>query len=238
MRLNEIFNTSFTNRKHPEDDLKSTPWGRDRLFGRDNKIGTGGTYIAYSDDDPHMVTKKSRYPHPASGFKPGTGNRDVSPGRIYAETIIKNKLAQSNPFFPRFYVHHTDTDKSGNKYYKFTTEKLISAREISYKEALTVLKHIFANKKDRKLFIRTFEEDTEPYDRENARAIMDDVGWFLTNMIDHQRFNAASDHLNQALKVIHKLKKEHGLSDDLISDNIMFRRSRNGLQMVLNDPVG
>jgi hypothetical protein len=233
MKLHEIFDTQITQSEHPRARLKDADWRQSRWPDYKDKdtISHGGTYRAkVSKDDSHLVDKESIRPDESYPVRVKDGMR------IYAEAIIKNKLAQENPFFPRFYGYHIDKDSEGNKLYKFQTEKLVSADDLEFENILPVLDHIFPNEKEKKRFLKGFMIDIDGQEP-SADLLTDDIGWYLGEMMNAKKYDAASDQLNQALRLIRKLRDEHRLADDLHGNNIMYRPTSTGFQMVLNDPL-
>lgn len=243
MKLVEIFNTQISQTTHPGNELRNRQWYNDRSkVDYDNgTIGHGMSYLVKNDQDPHIVKKDSR------NVRTSYDNRDGQ--HTYAETIISNKLAQDNPFLPRFYDYHTDKDEGGNKYYSFKSEKLFSASDDKIKKipfetfASSILKDIFDNDKEKNKFMRNFSVEMEDYDEEYSpepdyhELFVDEIGWYLGKMISTQNFSASSEKLNEALRLIGKLMKDHKLADDMHGANIMFRLGPHGVQLVLNDPL-
>lgn len=240
MKLVEIFNTELSQADHPKQALRNKSRRPD--YGMDKDIiGHGAMYTAKRDrNDPHMVDKHSI--HADSSENTPRFSKDGM--QLYAEAIIKGELAQSNPFFPRFYGYHIDKDEGGNKFYSLKTEKLHDSddkkiKSIPFKAFVrNIVKDVFTDKEERDLFLRTFKEEVEDAPKEEYYNLFtEDIGWYLGEMIDNGRFGAASDKLNEALKLIYEIIHENGLSNDLHGSNIMYRLGPHGIQLVINDPI-
>lgn len=177
-----------------------------------------GTFSSVTTDpDPHMIQKST--------------NRALSPDykegfRLFIEFIIENGYAD-NPHFPRVYKANKIVGKDGYYLDTYKTEKLLTHNDISLEEIKNVIYSILpeseipewisesVNKAD--LFIYV------------AGEIRDEV------IKPTKRFKLES--LNEACAIVAKALEELGASEDLHWGNILYRRTRYGLQPVLNDPI-
>ena len=208
MILNEIIQTDVSNINLPN-----------RRFGpskpQEDAIGKGRYSTVRNDPkDPHMVTKKTKYDKEETQYH----NKDLYPQFI--EALI-NSDQKMNPYFPRVYGMKAYTDKSGNKLHKFNMEKLNDLSELSKEEFDHVLDLIMDEN-----IKKAYHISGPGY-----------LAWFIVEAIKSSsvRKEIKDRNLYNALSFLSKfLKKQWHL--DLHANNMMFRRTPYGAQLVITDP--
>jgi uncharacterized ubiquitin-like protein YukD len=179
-------------------------------------IGTGTYYTSYENpDDPHTIHKFSRQPTIShDGFK------------IYADYIIKYNLASKNPYFPRIYKHRTNIEPPSDLSYEFEIEKLLLYYDIRIKEFRPILELLFND-----------SEVEEIMNIHSNEGITIKIARKIRLMIT-QNIKSKSKLLNQAFFIIQKIIRDNSdIYIDIHEDNIMFRRTNSGIQLVINDPL-
>lgn len=208
MLLNEIIQTDVSNINLPNRRFKPSNHQQDA-------IGKGRYSTVRSDPkDPHMVTKKSKFDKNTTQYH----NKDVYPQFI--EALI-NSDQKMNPYFPRVYGMKSYTDQKGDKLHKFNIEKLEDLRELSKEE----LEHIMD---------LAIDENVR-----KARKISDEriFAWFISEAVKKNsiRKEIKDKNLYNALTFLSKFLKKNWFLD-LHSENMMFRRTPYGPQLVITDP--
>ncbi len=169
--------------------------------------------------DPHMVTKQHHGPHEAS--------RD---GFVHwAAYLIHNKLFD-NPHFPRLYNVKRFKDANGKEMYKYDVEKLESIEDgrIGKEALLSII--------DQNLDLP--DDERPSYDHYSA----DELSRLLAAHIDsaihgYEREIIKSDSLRDAISKIEEYRKQNPKTIvDLHDGNIMVRRGKYGLTLVITDP--
>ena len=112
MLINEIFDTNITH-SQAKQPINSKDTGIEANSNR-QVINRPFSSVVIDDDNPHTVTKISQH--------------DDYAYNIFVDYVVKNKLAQSNPHFPRIYNIETVSGKNEkgqviNKY-KWEIERL------------------------------------------------------------------------------------------------------------------
>lgn len=177
-------------------------------------IGSGAFYNATASDDPHTIIKTSYLAAKQDeGFK------------LYADFIIKHKLAERNPFFPRIYQYRPED------IIQYEVERLMPFTDLDYKE----LEHIFAPLIGDTEFTRLDQKSNGDTYKLCRLCILE-----IKDMTINQR-KSKSKLFNQAMHVIKHIadsyKGDGRIKIDIHAYNIMFRRTNAGAQLVLNDPL-
>lgn len=227
MLLEELINTRTKeyNLKNPIGKIKEPK----------NVLGKGTASVVFNDkNDPHMVNKKSHevnFNKGSEGFSMGRydGFRD------YAKFIIDNKLADKNPWFPRIYemknFSHTD---SGQNVQKYKIEKLIGLQNLTQQEIDFLYKKLFS--------IETDDDHDYSNKMEDLEILVNYISIGFTrgeSYLEYARDITIEDNtLSQAIDYVMKFKNQYKISlDDWTLDNLMFRRTSYGPQIVIVDPV-
>lgn len=195
------------------------------LFGWRQREGgeQGQEFGAYSkvkpDTDPHLVRKSSLRSSPeefTEGFK------------AFIQFIIDNNFID-NIHMPRVYEVKTIKGSDGYKIDTFRTEKLVGGDEINQEQMQDYLEQVTGDRHD---------ELAAKY----GTQFTDKPHKLLANIIKGAVHSGkppfASDELNKACLIVRKAIRSIPEADnDLHFNNIMFRRTPVGIQVVLNDPV-
>lgn len=206
MRLCEIVNTEYS-----DTEYKKT---KHREIGK-------GRYAAVTQPDDFSVNKTAR-----------KKVLDVftDPYYVYIKTIADNKLADSNPYFPR--VNGVESGKIGDSSRPtYNMEKLqpISSlpRDILYnlgKQITNLGKHYDQN--------FTFQEE---HNGSGARAIISTMNRALhTRNLSEIKDPRLKSAISELIKIREKYPK---FKPDLHPDNVMVRLTSVGPQLVLTDPL-
>lgn len=177
-----------------------------------------GTFSSVTaDPDPHMIQKSTNRALPPD-YKEGF--------RLFIEFINENGYAD-NPHFPRVYKANKIVGKDGYYLDTYKTEKLLTHKDISLEEIKNVIYSILPESE-------IPEWISESVDKADlfiyiAGEIRDEV------IKPTKRFKLES--LNEACAIVAKALDKFGASEDLHWGNILYRRTRYGLQPVLNDPI-
>lgn len=168
----------------------------------------------YSTGDPHTLIKR---PHAAINPK--------SDGYYqYASLVIRHKLAQSNPYFPRFYDIREFKDKKGKILYRAEIEKLHRHDQIEKDILKSLIENIFE-----------FEDyEYFEYDMQHMPGTV--IPALLQSFLMDGRGSSKDAKLNEAIKIISTFADDNYRGYDVHTDNIMYRLSPYP-QIVIVDPV-
>lgn len=208
MLLNEIIQTDVTNVNLPNRKFKQSK-------SQEDSIGKGRYSTVRNDPkDPHMVIKKTKFDKNSTSYH----NKDVYPQFI--EALI-NSDQKMNPYFPRVYGMKSYNDKSDDKLHKFNIERLEDLRELSAEE----MDHIMSLIMD--------DDVRKAWRIDNERML----AWFISEAIKKNsvRKEIKDKNLYDALTFLSKFLKKNWFLD-LHSENMMFRRTPYGPQLVITDP--
>lgn len=186
-----------------------------------NQLGMG-FYSKVVDDkeDPHFVKK---YNHRFDNSRIHDGFV------IYAEAIIRYKL-YDNPFFPRIYKHNKTHDSHGKVLHSYQIERLYPLKQLSLEEIKFLYSQLF--------------NDGENIIEEvgGSSATLDTLISVMVNIISDSIRATARDIKNpdllNAVNIISSIV--NACSEcflDLCANNVMFRRSPYGVQLVITDPI-
>lgn len=240
MLLKEIINEPYKsndivpNKSVPKDKLP-----QDKLRFR----GQGYFSDVYDiEDNPHEVVKLSNQRTGAKtefrGSEP-TENKDYDEGfRYYAEEILADNTAASNPYFPRVRAYAVD-----NQEHQYIIETLIPADQIFYwvdpikdKDDFTHQIHnidVLGNR-----MFSDWKERTSHRTEETQAVDLLDLIVIALDAMSYGRYVASNDKkLVEAMSLIQRvLRRNPRLTGDIHQGNVMFRRTRYGLQLVITDP--
>jgi hypothetical protein len=208
MLLNEIIQTDIRNINLPNRKFKPSK-------AQEDSIGKGRYSTVRNDPkDPHMVIKKTKFDKGTTAYH----NKDVYPQFIDA---LINSDQKMNPYFPRIYGMKSYTDKSDDKLNKFNIEKLEDLRELSAEE----MDHIIGLIMD--------DDVRKAWKVDNERML----AWFISEAIKKNsvRKEIKDRNLYNALTFLSEFLKKNWFLD-LHSENMMFRRTPYGPQLVITDP--
>ncbi len=215
MKIRELLegpvNTSFKTRQ-----LSREMQGYRNRRGRGN-IHSGVFSNATADPDPHMIQKSSNKAL-TPNFKEGF--------RLFIEFINENGYAD-NPHMPKVYKANKIVGKDGYYLDTYKTEKLLTYKDISLEEIKNLMYSILP------------ESEIQEWVSESN----DKIEWlgYLANEIGREVVNPTKrfklESLNEACAIVAEALDKFGVDSDLHYGNILFRRTRYGLQPVLNDPI-
>lgn len=203
---------SSVNYNHPLRSLGGTT--------NSGRLGDGAYSVVTNDrSDPHMVRKYGHKP-----LKP-----DAPIKRDGFEVFIQYLMdhdEMDNIHFPKVYTNKKITDTTGAHINKFQVERLVPGSALSIQE---------------RAFIE--EQNFEP----NVLSAFDDSEIIdgMAACVENGVVNAArgkrtikSESLLEACRIVREaIKATPGSRTDIHQDNIMFRRTPYGVQLVLNDPI-
>lgn len=183
-----------------------------------------GLYSTVKNDrtDPHMVRKHHHAPlddHWNDGFID------------FINYLIDNNLSSVN--LPRIYDVTEIKDRDGKKIYKYKVEKLIPSDDISLDELLALVN-------------RTVKGELN-YDKHTSKEflkseILYQLGSLFEKAVESGDYSRIADEeMVNTLQIIANFKKNSATPPDIDianPSNIMFRRGRYGLQLVISDPIG
>jgi hypothetical protein len=209
MLLNEIIQTDIKDVNIPNKAFSGKRGETKDLMG-------SGRYSIVRKDpkDPHMVSKRQKIDTSGENYH----QKDLYPEFVKA---LVNSDQKMNPYFPRIYGVNKYTDKQGVTLHKFNMEQLNSMHTISKEELQHVLDLIIDEG-----IQRAWGIDTDMM-----------LAYFLSEAIKKSsvRKLVKDRNLYNALVFLSKfLKKNWHL--DLHADNMMFRRTPYGPQLVITDP--
>lgn len=177
--------------------------------------------------DPHMFKKHGTRPLGGDERKDYDdegdavfGQVDVDGYDVFVRYLVKHDI--DNPHFPAVYKAHKITDKQGRHINKYDVEKLIPSDKLSPEELEHVLDTTF----------------TERPPNEHHWSALNLLTSALSAVVKGSpRFNhgLALDSMKEAVTILGNIRREERLQWDIHSGNFMFRRTRNGLQLVFND---
>lgn len=185
---------------------------------RKGNVDAGAFSNVKSDPDPHMVRKSSSVALPP-GFTEGF--------RMFIEFINKNGYAD-NPHMPKVYKANKIVGKDGYSVDTYKTEKLLTYKDISLQEIQNLIASILPASA---ISDWLFDESTRKED------LFDYLSGEITDEITTPTKRFELDSLNEACAIVAEALKKFGVESDLHYGNILYRRTRYGLQPVLNDPI-
>ena len=199
-------------------------------FDHTPEVGKGYfSRVTPDKNDPHMVKKKSTM----------AVDSERDGYRIYINAIASAKAAEGNPYFPRVYSAKTLQDPDGNALSNYTMEKLVDWRsqDVSLEEILpAIIAHIGEEKVERsKELMSDFSE----------ADFKDKLMWFVANKFDACADVGVCNALPPLAKeaqdfishIVGRNRRELVKGLDIKNENLMFRRTPHGMQLVITDPI-
>jgi hypothetical protein len=214
MRLFEIIQHKSTISEPPiDDEMRADPVKHGIL---DKHNGASFSFVT-PGDDPHEVRKYHK-----------TSRGGVRDGFVlYAEYIVRHKL-WDNVHFPRIYVTNVAASHI-DEFYDWTMERLTPWHEITEEEYLAMAGRYFSGPGVTEIVNSTSDEE---FVDNMCRAL-------LTALWGSHRITVIDDELDSAIVRLRQIKGAVGFDDyDLHMENIMFRRTPVGTQLVFSDPFG
>ena len=253
MRLIEIIDTKKTTKTHKSaafktrdelvwsqstpDELDNIDTGLGNNTPKKGRIGRGAFFDVEDDErDDHVVIKKSRF-----ATDRYTPEHETDAFDAFVELIIEHDMT-SNIHFPRIYAKTTNVDSGKKAHREYSIERLTPHGVIGKKHLIIAYKQLYANElqaeKDLSEVIKSEEPDW-PYTIEDAMT--EAMGYRVEDMISGSTpistYSVELDSAIEFLRMCYTDSKYSGqLYLDLQPDNIMFRRTPYGYQIVFNDP--
>lgn len=179
------------------------------------------------DIDPHLINKISHRPDPAYN--------------TYVDFLIHNKLAQSNPHFPRIYINNTYQNTKSST----DNKKLWRMEKLPY----TFMTYLFKmdgnysmgnieETEDRmKNLANLYFKDPSKYNQEGLTPKQ--INQLANDMFDDLKISdlIKLDSWKEALEILYEFFNNHPFSDDFHMNNMMVRTTSYGPQLVITDPV-
>lgn len=207
-----------------------------------------GAYSSVKNDphDPHMVIKHNHTPRHKSNnnVSPFDGEPIPPDGyQYFVKWMVENKIY--NIHFPRVYDVTRYEDSEDQYIYKYEIEKLLKYDELDRDELERVIKMNFNVTSDAyKQAGKERQEITSKYRRKQVDP--QDILSHVCSGIIRGTIQANSVIKNPEIKTALLLfadflewakKNGYDTMEDLNPNNIMYRRTAQGLQIVLSDPV-
>lgn len=209
MRIQDLLEAPFTT------DVVDKRTNRDlRQFRQRNrdKNPEGAFSVVKPDKDPHMVKKSSR----------GATPSDFTEGFKAFIMFLKNNDFE-NIHFPRVYEVKTIQGKDGYEIDKFKVEKLIDGYHIDKDLMRNYVRNILP------------DEATEGYDESEIDHSL--LAMYIHDAVNGRTRPFKDDTLNDACNIISRALHATGGNNDIHQNNIMFRQTGHGIQVVINDPI-
>lgn len=154
-------------------------------------------------------------------------------------SFAKRVMKMDNPYFPKIdELDQKQVDGDGEPFFTVKMEKLNKLTELSNDEIYASLARIFGHDLSdhhRRQFVL---QNTKELQRERKDVLQIALATFLEKAIQEDKFMALihDTELLQALKMLRIFWKNHHYLDVDNHDNIMFRRTPYGAQLVFTDP--
>lgn len=182
-------------------------------------LGSGTFASAYHDpkQSPHEVRKVSKEMH----------ERKID-GFYYYIKELENNPDNDNPYYPRFSaikiykkpeVKPKTWSTGAYVTYSAQMEKLYNIRELKASEKQYILSKLHGES----------TIDQTDHNKSIVSIVRDQM---------HGDGKATDPHFIRAIEFINKVASEHSYLADIHDDNIMFRRTPYGPQLVITDPLG
>jgi hypothetical protein len=215
MKLFELINTQTkTTNNKSEFELDKMMAFRDENTA-DPKSGAYA-YGSVNKKDPHMFNKKTYMP------------TDLDNDGYYQYVKAIEKHIGSNPYFPRIYVIELKKDPKGKIIPNYDIEALSNGDDFSFESLLSLAKRMY----------KDFPTMTEEHDG-GILGLRRKMAEYMRDSVRANDFSAIRDNnLKGALMLVAKIiKSNENFMCDLHKDNIMFRGTPNGPQLVITDPI-
>lgn len=219
--LEALFNTEVKPDKRYHGYLRQDTGSR-----TDREIAKGSVFSKVKDikNEPHMVRKYNHRPMDPAAHK----LRSVDGFNYFIEQIIE-RGETDNIHFPRVYAMKKIVDDYKQHIHTYDVEKLIPSSAVTREELLKVCEESFGK-----------DDDALDYSKESLEDI---ISGKVIYALEHNDYDdIESESLLEALHILRdivksaiNLKRGHKL--DLHVQNIMYRRTPVGTQLVINDPI-
>ena len=202
-------------------------------IGKAKELGAGAYSRVVTDpNDPHMVRKHNHTPlMPAD---------DVDAYRLFVDKLVEKGLINKNPYFPRIYSVSAIKDTEDKKINSYQMEKLLGYDDVSIEEIQSMTERIFNDPNIKNNFERSnFISNNKSEQYKLHRRITDHI----EQAVERQDFNNIKDPimvkaLQNLIQIIEELNSAgEKVIVDLNPGNIMYRRTKYGLQPVISDPL-
>lgn len=194
------------------------------------------------DDNPHEIVKHSSQLTGAKATEKyqKQDKEDYDEGfRYYAEAILADNTAVSNPYFPRIRVYVADKNE-----HQYVIETLIDPSSIFHWLDGDVSDPEFQHQRNminvlgQQMFSNWGEITAWCDDDTQSTEILDKIIALIDYGCNGGGIQTTDKKLIQALSLIRDLKASNRrLAVDIHEGNVMFRRSKFGLQLVITDPL-
>ncbi len=174
--------------------------------------------VSPSKTDPHMVVKNDKNP-----------NEQADNYNRYIQELIKLDLIDTNPHFPRVYNIKKITDKYNKFIYKYVMEKLVKWEALSVEEMETMADTVIIEPLPAD-FNNWGEGKRWSYCYNEIMVVLEKEANDYDNLIKQKTLKYAIAQIKQIGTHIRVRPNDIG------GDNIMFRRTPFGLQLVITDP--
>jgi len=147
----------------------------------------------------------------------------------YVDAIRRlSKQAKMNPYLPQIYNVKAFETKNNKRYLEVTMEKLYSYNNLNTEEVISVLEKITQTQLEREKFKKKDLIDIIKYciDHPDVKKLYPK---------ENVTIEIADSNFKKAVKLIHGLTRY--FEKDIHDQNIMFRRTSAGVQLVLTDPL-
>jgi hypothetical protein len=230
MKLNEIIDTEIRSSKFDgEFTDKGYGWRQHPDEDADRSMGKGSYYGAFSkEDNPHEIDKLTLDAR-KEGYSDGQAE--------YVMELVDRKISGNNIFAPRVYDFNKIKDDKDYIHISFTEETLLNAADVDMDEIKVIMDQIFSPTDIDVVYSSaddySFEVDT------NQERVTGGIGRTFELMIKKNNINTLSDDLNEVLELVRELTYADGgkFGLDLHDENIMYRRTSTGVQLVISDPI-
>lgn len=226
MRLFEIIKHTYT-----QDRREFAPDERERDSGESGEEGStkptsdgdelesGSFSFVKPDVDPHMIRKYHKRDHYAEtdGFV------------LYAEYLASKELWNKNIHFPR--VYNTNQDPGYGDAHDWLIEVLVPWNYVSEKEYQAMFRRYFTGEGvERRMIL----DNTALYAVAMSTMISTVCGEYGLN----EDIQVKDEELAEAIRLLTEFADSSSAELDLHKNNIMYRRTSVGMQVVLSDPFG
>lgn len=192
-------------------------------------IGQGAFAWAEPKDDDHEVDVKSyNFEKPTEDAK-----------QLYYNAI--EDLVGGNPYVPVVYNRHETTNSKKRIKNDYTMEKLLPYNSVDPRRLLIAVNQtledcgsiVSPEAKDK------FASLLNSNDSNLTTRIIDQTMYVFTKLLGNalKRPELTQGHLSEVAARIKDIVNEYDLFIDMKPDNVMFRRTKYGLQLVITDPV-
>lgn len=191
-------------------------------------LGTGYySNVRKDKTSPHQVVKNSS--------SPSSGDKFQYFARYIAEP---GKGRMDNVHIPKIYAIGKYTDKNGSTIQKYKMERLRPLHELSHEEVRVMMESLFDVESDP--FIESMERYSEATDNpvERLMGSYRMLSFFIKRAALSGDYSfIASDELIAAIGIIRKVLDKTAGYPDIHDENVMFRRTSVGPQLVISDPI-